>query len=102
MKLNRYSFIQYNDGRKNKENAYWIPAYASVKGPWMYLDADYYVAFKNENTGLYEKASDQEIYENDMGIIMVNITAKNKGSSTVYQSDFSLFVPKDITIDKEQ
>ena len=98
----RYSFIQYNDGRKNKENAYWIPAYASVKGPWMYLDADYYVAFKNENTGLYEKASDQEIYENDMGIIMVNITAKNKGSSTAYQSDFLLYVPKEITIDKEE
>ena len=33
---------------------------------------------------------------------MDNITPKNKGSSTVYQSDFSLFVPKDITIDKEQ
>ena len=102
MKLNRYSFIQYNDGRKNKQNAYWVPAYESVLSPWMYLDIDYNIACKNENTGFYEKASDQEISENNIGIIMFNITPKNKGSSTVYQSDFSLFVPKDITIDKEQ
>ena len=94
--------VSYYDGRKNKENKNSFKGYSNVKGPWIILDSNFYIAVKNEKTGLYEESTDQEIYENDMGIIFINITAKNKGSSTSYDTDFILYVPKDITIDKEQ
>ena len=94
--------VSYYDGRKNKENKNWFTGYSNVKGPWIILDSNFYIVVKNEETGLYEESIDQEIYEDDMGIIFVNITAKNKGSSTSYDTDFILYVPKDITIDKEQ
>ena len=96
------SFINYSDGRKNKKNVDWSWKWVRVNGPWLDLSAPYYIVVKNEETGLYEQSTDQDLYENDIGILYVNLTAKNRGNDNAYDIEFKLYVPNDITLDLEQ
>ena len=92
--------VIYSDGRKTLKKGTGSPEkrYASVYGPWMTTSiSEYSIIVYNDETGEYEDCVDQDIYENDEGMMKIKVAVKNTGSKDSYQTGFRFIFPQNVT-----
>ena len=92
--------VIYSDGRKTLKKGTGSPEkrYASVYGPWMTTSiSEYSIIVYNDETGEYEDCVDQDIYENDEGMMKIKVAVKNTGSKDSYQTGFTFIFPQNVT-----
>lgn len=75
--------------------------YASVSGAWISVSFNQKVLELDSN-GNYVVSADQNIYPTDSGVMKVNLIAKNVGSKTAYNTEFSLVISPTIIVQTDK
>ena len=74
--------------------------YTSVKGPWASISAANTVVTKDEN-GNYVVAEDQSVYVTDSGTLKLDMTVKNTGGATAFNTSYAVTLAPDVTVDED-
>ena len=74
--------------------------YTSVKGPWASISAANTVVTKDEN-GNYVVAEDQSVYATDSGTLKLDMTVKNTGGATAFNTSYAVTLAPDVTVDED-
>ena len=88
--------VSYNDGNKNKKDSFNDYSQGTSKGAWITLSNNGYLVSLNESDKTYYKSLDQTIYNNDEGVINVNLTLLNSGSDNAYRINLNLEINNNV------